>query len=226
MHRLSALGHARREDDRRARDARARDRVPHPRAQHREGAQPQGQGARGDPHGARDRRRTTTRSETDFAFELEQPVARHDRHLLREEPAVLGRRVQLGRHASARAFSTDPMSKSLKMREAHADKLLELDELVTEAVAKLKEAGWTSGYLKPIVVARINPLRFAKTGKDEQRRLRQDHRQDDRGREEVRRRRRSRRRTSRSPPRSAAATTNELEEVVVDAGAAGEPTSP
>jgi ParB family chromosome partitioning protein len=59
------------------------------------------------------------------------------------------------------------MSKSLKMREAHAEKLLELDELVTKAVAKLKEAGWTSGYLKPIVVARINPLRFAKMGKDD-----------------------------------------------------------
>jgi len=59
------------------------------------------------------------------------------------------------------------MSKSLKTREAHADKLLELDKLVGEAVTKLKEAGWTSGYLKPIVVARVNPLRFAKLGSDE-----------------------------------------------------------
>ena len=59
------------------------------------------------------------------------------------------------------------MSKSLKLREQHADKLLELDELVGEAVKKLKAAGWTSGYLKPIVVARVNPLRFAKPGKDE-----------------------------------------------------------
>ena len=65
------------------------------------------------------------------------------------------------------SFSTDPMSKSLKMRTSHAEKLLELDELVGQAVTKLKEAGWTSGYLKPIVVARINPLRFAKPGKDE-----------------------------------------------------------
>ena len=65
------------------------------------------------------------------------------------------------------SFATEPMSKSLKMREAHADKLLELDKLVGEAVQKLKDAGWTSGYLKPIVVARINPLRFAKPGKDE-----------------------------------------------------------
>ena len=33
----------------------------------------------------------------------------------------------------------------------------------------LKEAGFTSGYLKPIVVARINPLRFIKAGKDDAR---------------------------------------------------------
>ena len=59
------------------------------------------------------------------------------------------------------------MAKSLKLREAHADKLLELDELVGEAVERLKEAGLTSGYLKPIVVARINPLRFVKAGKDD-----------------------------------------------------------
>ena len=59
------------------------------------------------------------------------------------------------------------MKKSLVLREAHADKLLELDEAVTTAVGKLKAAGFTSGYLKPIVVARVNPLRFAKPGKDE-----------------------------------------------------------
>ena len=62
------------------------------------------------------------------------------------------------------SFATDPMKKSLKLREEHADKLLDLDEEVNTAVAKLKAAGWTSGYLKPIVVARINPLRFAKLG--------------------------------------------------------------
>ena len=35
------------------------------------------------------------------------------------------------------------------------------------ALAKLKAAGFTSGYLKPIVVARVNPLRFVKPGKDD-----------------------------------------------------------
>ena len=64
-------------------------------------------------------------------------------------------------------FSTDPMATSLKLREKHADKLLELDLAVGAAVEKLKAAGFTSGYLKPIVVARVNPLRFVKPGKDE-----------------------------------------------------------
>jgi ParB family transcriptional regulator, chromosome partitioning protein len=64
-------------------------------------------------------------------------------------------------------FSTDSMATSLKMREKHADKLLELDVAVGAAVEKLKAAGFTSGYLKPIVVARINPLRFVKPGKDD-----------------------------------------------------------
>lgn len=106
------------------------------------------------------------RSEQDMAFELEQPALVTIGVCYEKNPRFSG-----GAYNSVvskcETFSTEPMSVSLKMREAHADKLLELDELVGEAVKKLKAAGWTSGYLKPIVVARINPLRFAKPGKDE-----------------------------------------------------------
>jgi ParB family chromosome partitioning protein len=101
------------------------------------------------------------RSETDMAFELEEPALVTIGVCYEKNPRYSG-----GAYKSVvtkcESFSTDPMTKSLKMREAHADLLLELDEAVTAAVGKLKEAGWTSGYLKPIVVARINPLRFAK----------------------------------------------------------------
>lgn len=62
-------------------------------------------------------------------------------------------------------FRDEPLSKSLAAREKSAKKLLELDEAVNEAVKKLKEAGLTSAYLKPFVVARINPLRFQKASK-------------------------------------------------------------
>ena len=45
-------------------------------------------------------------------------------------------------------------------RRLRADKLLELNDLVNEAVASLKARGMESPYLKAFVVARINPLRF------------------------------------------------------------------
>jgi ParB family chromosome partitioning protein len=106
------------------------------------------------------------RSESDVAFELEQASLVTIGICYEKNPRFSG-----GAYNSVvtkcESFSTEPMAKSLKLREAHADKLLELDEAVTAAVTKLKEAGFTSGYLKPIVVARVNPLRFAKTGPDE-----------------------------------------------------------
>jgi ParB family transcriptional regulator, chromosome partitioning protein len=64
------------------------------------------------------------------------------------------------------ALRDQALSKTIPDREAYAAQLLELDEHVSEAVKQLKEAGWTSGYLKPIVVARINPIRFVKPGGD------------------------------------------------------------
>ncbi len=106
------------------------------------------------------------RSESEVSFELEQP-ALVTIGICYEKNARFSGGAYNSVVSKCESFSTDPMTKSLKMREAHADKLLELDELVAKAVAKLKEAGWTSGYLKPIVVARINPLRFAKMGKDD-----------------------------------------------------------
>jgi ParB family chromosome partitioning protein len=55
-----------------------------------------------------------------------------------------------------------PFAKSIPERERRAEKVLALDDAVNDAVAKLKEQGLTSPYLKSFVVARINPLRFIK----------------------------------------------------------------
>lgn len=63
-------------------------------------------------------------------------------------------------------FFDRPLAETAAIREARADRLLELDEAVDGCVKALKEAGLTSGYLKPFVVARLNPLRFAKRGAD------------------------------------------------------------
>ncbi len=49
---------------------------------------------------------------------------------------------------------------ALDIRRLRADKLLELNELVNEAVKAMKGRGLESPYLKAFVVARINPLRF------------------------------------------------------------------
>ncbi len=49
---------------------------------------------------------------------------------------------------------------ALMERRLRADKLIELNELVNQAVASMKGRGMESPYLKAFVVARINPLRF------------------------------------------------------------------
>lgn len=103
------------------------------------------------------------RSEADLAFELEQAALvtlgvcyeRNGRFSGGAYNPVVSR---------TETFSTAPMTESLALREAHAARLLELDEAVNVAVGRLKEAGFTTGYLKPIVVARVNPLRFVKAG--------------------------------------------------------------
>jgi ParB family transcriptional regulator, chromosome partitioning protein len=60
------------------------------------------------------------------------------------------------------AFLNEPFSKAIEERRRRSQVLLELDDAVADAVAKLKARGLESPYLKTFVVARINPLRFIK----------------------------------------------------------------
>jgi ParB family transcriptional regulator, chromosome partitioning protein len=62
-------------------------------------------------------------------------------------------------------FSSDGIAESLETRAERAARVLELDEAVAEVVANLKAAGFQSAYLKPFVIARINPLRFQRAAK-------------------------------------------------------------
>lgn len=55
-----------------------------------------------------------------------------------------------------------PLAKAAERREQRALLLLELDDAVNDQVAKLKERGLQSPYLKNFVIARVNPLRFVK----------------------------------------------------------------
>jgi len=60
------------------------------------------------------------------------------------------------------AFVSGPLARALIERERRADVLLAFDDAVAAAVARLKEKGFDSPYLKNFVVARVNPLRFIK----------------------------------------------------------------
>ncbi len=55
-----------------------------------------------------------------------------------------------------------PLATALVERERRADALLALDDAVGAIVDQLKKRGFQSPYLRPFVVARINPLRFMK----------------------------------------------------------------
>jgi ParB family chromosome partitioning protein len=60
------------------------------------------------------------------------------------------------------AFVDRKLADARKERERRADVVLAFDEAVTGAVARLKERGFDSPYLRNFVVARVNPLRFVK----------------------------------------------------------------
>jgi ParB family transcriptional regulator, chromosome partitioning protein len=59
-------------------------------------------------------------------------------------------------------FLDKPLAKAVTERERRARVVLALDDRVTATVEKLKARGLTSPYLRPFVVARINPIRFSK----------------------------------------------------------------
>jgi ParB family transcriptional regulator, chromosome partitioning protein len=100
-------------------------------------------------------------SESDYAFEFEQAPF-----------LTLGAAYEERRSLSGGAyhpvlrrideFLDEPMSKALKERGRRGARVLKLDDAVARVVEALKKKGLTSPYLKPFVVARINPIRFSK----------------------------------------------------------------
>jgi ParB family chromosome partitioning protein len=104
--------------------------------------------------------RSGSRLEKEFAFEFDQPAfltlgAAYDRR-----PRLSGgayqpvlRRIE--------EFLDERLTKALTERERRASKLLAIDDEVSRVVQKLKARGFTSPYLRPFVVARVNPIRFS-----------------------------------------------------------------
>jgi ParB family chromosome partitioning protein len=63
------------------------------------------------------------------------------------------------------SFSSKPLPASLREREGYAAKLLAIDAEVKRIIDALQKRGFTSPYLRTLVVARINPVRFHRAKK-------------------------------------------------------------
>ena len=99
--------------------------------------------------------------ESDYAFEFEQAPYLTLGAAYEERRGLSGGAY----HPVLRRIDTfleDPMPKALKERGRRGAKVLKLDDGVARVVDALKKKGLTSPYLKPFVVARINPIRFSK----------------------------------------------------------------
>jgi ParB family chromosome partitioning protein len=99
------------------------------------------------------------RKETEWAFEFEEP-AYATLGLCYEENGRFGGGAYQPLLRRADAFLDLPMTKAVEERARRAKRLLALDAKVAEIVAALRARGIESAYLRPFVVARLNPLRF------------------------------------------------------------------
>ena len=102
-----------------------------------------------------------SRPETDFAFYLEE-AALVTLGLCYEKKGTFAGAVYSPILRRLKTFADEPIRKAIKVHEAHAEKVFELEEIVAGVVAKLKSRGLVSPYLRSFVVARINPLRWIK----------------------------------------------------------------
>jgi ParB family chromosome partitioning protein len=103
---------------------------------------------------------SAAKPERDFTFEFDQPAFLTLGAAYEQRPRLSGgayhpllRRVE--------DFLDEPLRRALPERERRAGKLLAIDDEVAAIVQKLKARGLTSPYLRPFVVARINPIRFS-----------------------------------------------------------------
>src|SRR5688572_6319060 len=99
--------------------------------------------------------------ESDFAFEFEQAPFLTLGAAYEERRGLSGGAY----HSVLRRiddFLDVPMTKAIQERARRGAKVLRLDDAINAVVAALKERGLTSPYLKPFVVARVNPIRFSK----------------------------------------------------------------
>ncbi len=108
-----------------------------------------------------DDRETASMPEATWEFEFEEPGLLTIGRCYQGKPRFSGG-AYMPVVRRTESFLSTPLAKANAMRTERAQTLLELDKEVDRCVKELKDAGFTSGYLKPFVVARLNPLRFAR----------------------------------------------------------------
>jgi len=96
-----------------------------------------------------------------FAFQFEQPSFLTLGAAYESRPRLSGAGYQSVLRRIDE-FLDKPLPKAIAERERRARLLLAIDDRVAAIVEKLKARGLTSPYLRPFVVARINPIRFSK----------------------------------------------------------------
>jgi ParB family chromosome partitioning protein len=102
-----------------------------------------------------------SRPESSFAFYLEDPAFVTIGLCYEREPRFAGGAYHPVLRRTER-FVDDALEDALGAHEKLAAAVLDLEGKVAAAVARLKERGLTSPYLRSFVVARINPLRWIK----------------------------------------------------------------
>ena len=103
---------------------------------------------------------SATRTERDFAFEFDQPAFLTLGAAYEERPRLSGGAYQpVLRRVDE--FLDERLPRARQERGRRARLVLDVDDAVGGIVAKLKKRGFTSPYLRPFVIARINPIRFS-----------------------------------------------------------------
>jgi ParB family chromosome partitioning protein len=100
-----------------------------------------------------------SRPESGFAFYLEDPAYVTLGVCYERQPRFAGGAYHPVLRRTER-FSGHPLSEAVVEHEKLAGAVLDLEEKVTAVIARLKERGLTSPYLRSFVVACVNPLRW------------------------------------------------------------------
>jgi ParB family transcriptional regulator, chromosome partitioning protein len=100
-------------------------------------------------------------TEAEHAFEFEQPSLLTLGVCYEERPRFSGGAYQSVLRRIDE-FLDEPLRTAVRERQRRGRALLKVDDAVSAAVEKLKEKGFVSPYLRPFVVARVNPIRFSK----------------------------------------------------------------